>query len=333
MPNANGGQMQAPAPAPQPTHMNTGRMWFVVIAVIVIAIALVSGIELARSNSDIICTRSFQDSGSCTNGSWGPWSVTSQSIDQIACRVSYNEARTYTGLRNTILSTISVSANAHTYCNLSDDAFRRGSGTITSQFSACQIRESRTRVLSGAGSGMSCVVPTSTSTAQGTITSDTNTETTGEIDESKTVTVTGDYQLYLDMIDARFATSTLHVTPNLLRSGDTTHVIWTSDHVKSCTVVGENGDSWPKPVTVTKPVTNNNNEGDRTAAGAQDNRTNQATETATETVTEMPAGKTGDEVSSPIVQRTTYTLTCTTAIGTKLVSHATVNIIPRFQEI
>lgn len=319
--------MQAPVPAPQPA--TTNRMWFVVIAVVVIAIALVSGIELARSNSDIICTRDFQDSGSCTNGSWGPWSVSSQSIDQNACNVTYNEARTYTGLRNTILSTISVRANAHSHCNLSDDAFRNGSGTITSQFSACQIRESRTRVLSGAGSGMSCVVPTSTSTVQGTIISDTNTETTGEVDESKTLTVEGSYQLYLDMVDARFATSTLRVTPNLLRSGDTTHVIWTSDHVKSCTVVGENGDSWPKPVTVTKTVTNANAEGDRASLGAQNGEGNQTTETTTE----MPAAKTGDEVSSPIVQRTTYTLTCTTAIGTKLISQATVNIIPKFQEI
>lgn len=323
--------MQTPVPAPQPISAN--RMWFVVIAVVVIAIALVSGIELARSNSDIICTRNFQDSGSCTSGSWGPWSVSSQSVDRNACTVSYSEARTYTGLRNTISSTISVRANAHSYCNLSDEAFRSGSGEITSQFSACQIRESRTRVVSGTGSGGSCVVPTATTTTPGpgtpgggtggtggydpnagTITSNNITETTGEVDESRTETVTGSYQLYLDIIDARFATSTLRVAPALLHSGEKTRVIWTSDHVKTCVVTGQNGDAWPKAVAGTRTVTD-----------AEGNET-------TEQTTEMPAGKTGDELSSAIVQSTTYTLTCTTALGTKLIQQATVNLIPTFRE-
>ncbi|OGG56264.1 hypothetical protein A2680_00590 [Candidatus Kaiserbacteria bacterium RIFCSPHIGHO2_01_FULL_55_37] len=324
--------MQTQVPTPQPANAN--RMWFIIIGVVVIAIALVSGIELARSNSDIICTRNFQDSGSCTSGSWGPWSASSVSVDRNACTSTYSEARTYTGLRNTISSTISVRANAHSHCDLSDEAFRSGSGEITSQFSACQIQESRTRVVSGTGTGVSCVVPTATSTTPGlgtsggggtggtggydpnagTITSDTISETTGEVDDSKTETVTGSYQLYLDMIDARFATSTLHIAPALLHSGEKTRVIWTSDHVKTCVVTGQNGDAWPKPVTTTETVTD-----------AEGNQIQQE-------VTSTPPGKTGDELSSPIIQPTTYTLTCTTALGTKLVRQATVNLIPTFQE-
>ena len=38
------------------------------------------------------------------------------------------------------------------------------------------------------------------------------------------------------------------------------------------------------------------------------------------------------ETSSPINEQTTYTLTCTTAIGTQLVQQATVGLIPTFQE-
>ncbi len=329
MPNANMGQVPSPAPAPTPEHMR--KVWFTLIAVIVTGIALVTGIELARSNSDIICTRTFQDSGSCTNGSWGAWSLSSQSSDQNSCTTSYSESRTYTGTRNTISSNISVRANAHTHCNLSDDAFRGGTGTIISQYAACQIRESRTRVVGGTGAGPSCHLPTNynPNSNTGTTTSDTNEETEGAVDETRSETLQGTYQLYLDMIDARLATSSIRAIPALLHAGETTRVTWSSDHVKSCTVVGTNGDSWPKPVTVTKTVTNPNDGSDRTAAGTQ---TNQAGET-TETTTEMPAGKTGDEVSSPINQQTIYTLTCKTALGNSLVSSVTVNLIPQFQEI
>lgn len=324
MPNANMGQMRPPAPTPAPEHMR--KVWFTLIAVIITGIALVTGIELARSNSDIICTRSFTDSGSCTNGSWGAWSLSSQNADQNSCTTSYNESRTYTGTRNTISSSISIRANAHTHCNLSDDAFRGGTGTITSQYAACQIRESRTRVVGGTGAGPSCNLPTyNPNTNNGTTTSDTNEETEGAVDETRTETLEGTYQLYLDMIDARLATSSIRAIPALLHAGETTRVSWSSDHVKSCTVVGSNGDSWPKAVTVTKVVTNTN-EGDRTAVGTQADQT-------TETTTEMPAGKSGSEVSSPINQQTTYTLTCKTALGNSLVSRVTVNLIPQFQEI
>ena len=40
----------------------------------------------------------------------------------------------------------------------------------------------------------------------------------------------------------------------------------------------------------------------------------------------------GGEVSSPIMQQTIFTLTCTSAIGTQFVNHVTVNLVPTFQE-
>ena len=281
-----GGQVQISSGS----HMRT--VWLIVVGFIVLATVLVSGIELARSNSDIICSRSFQDTGACTGGSWGQWAISSQSTDQNACTESINESRVYTGLRNTILAAISVSANRHTYCALSDAAFQGGSGTVTSQYSACQIQESRTRVVTGTGTGASCTVSgSSTSTSAGEITSDINTETTGAVDETKTQTINGSYQAYLDLIDARLATSDLSVAPTLVRAGDTTRVGWTASHMKSCVVTSTNGDTW----------------------------------TALNSVV-------GGEMSSPITQQTTYTLTCSSAIGTQFVSHATVNLVPTFQE-
>jgi hypothetical protein len=120
--------------------------------------------------------------------------------------------------------------------------------------------------------------------------------------------------MYLNILEARLATSSIRVQPAILRSGDTTKVIWTSDHVRSCTVVGGNGDSWPKAIAGTQTVTD--------ADGNQ-----QVVPTST-----MPDGKAGNETSLPITQQTTYTLTCLTALGNSLVSRATVILIPVFEE-
>ena len=46
------------------------------------------------------------------------------------------------------------------------------------------------------------------------------------------------------MIDARLATSSIRVMPTLVREGETTQVVWTSSHVKSCSVQGTNSDAW-----------------------------------------------------------------------------------------
>ncbi len=286
MPQANQGQ----GPVVQTTQSR--NFWKGLIVAVIIGGSVLTGVGLARSNSDIICSRTFEDSGACTSGAWGAWSITSQNADQNACSTSVVEKRTYTGLRNTISSLISVSVNAHTYCRLSDDAFQRGSGTITSRFSACQIEETRTRKVTGSGAGATCKLPTvDTKTATGTIVSDLNTEINGAVDEAKTQTVTGTYQQYLDLIDARLASSTLRVAPAIVRTGDTTHVSWSSTHVKSCTVVGSNGDGWNTLESVA-----------------------------------------GGEVSKAITSQTIYTLTCLTALGNSLTQQAIVNLVPEFQE-
>ncbi len=306
-----------------PTDSNVSRMstrqlftWLMAaVAALVIVLAFGAGFTVAHGNSDIICTRTFQDSGSCTDGSWGPWATVTQSADQNTCQMTYQESRIYTGLRNTIIGDFTVRANLHTHCALSDSAFTNGSGSVTSQYSACQIQESRTRVVAGNGSGASCKIPTSNTGANdGTITLDQNTETIGAVDSTKTESVSGTYQLYLDMIDARLATSSIRAFPQLLHRGATTAITWTSSHTKSCVVTSTNGDTWPKSVTTTQTVTD--------ADGNQ----------VAQQVTGFPPALSGSEVSSPINGQTVYTLTCMTALNRPIITTTTVNLIPVFQE-
>lgn len=283
-------------------------VWAGIVALAVIGVSVFAGVQLASSNSDIICTRSFSDSGSCTNGSWGSWQVVSQG-PTASCTYEIVETRTYTGVRNTITGDFSVRANLHTHCNLSDDAFRSGSGSISSRFAACQIQETRARSIAGSGIGASCSFPSGTSTI-GKVVSDTNTETEGEVDASLSTTTSGTYQDYLNVIDARFATSSIWALPSLVRAGDVTSINWSSGHVKSCTVSGTNGDSWPKQTT-------------QTQTDADGNQIQ---------VPVTPAGLSGSETSSPIQAQTIYTLACTTAVGTKVTQQVIVNILPVFQE-
>jgi phage major head subunit gpT-like protein len=102
---------------------------------------------------------------------------------------------------------------------------------------------------------------------------------------------TGSYTDYQNYVEATLATSSISVSPVLVKQGATTQVIWSADHVVSCTVAGTNGDSW---------------------SGLQ-----------------SPAQ---GQTSGAITAQTVYTLDCTTAIKTHLVSQATVQVIPTFQE-
>jgi len=194
-------------------------------AMIVLVAAFVAGIQLARSNADIPCWQTSstrEETGACTGGSWGAWSTVSQSGGNIT------ETRTYTGFRNTLYATISYNT-----CT----GITSGSGAqITSKFAACQIQETRVRPTGGSagtGSGSGAAVVRTT-----------RTETTGAFDESRTTRTSGSYQLFLDMVDAQLATSAIFVSPSIVRQGDRTNVIWTSDHVRSCVVTAANGDRW-----------------------------------------------------------------------------------------
>jgi hypothetical protein len=99
---------------------------------------------------------------------------------------------------------------------------------------------------------------------------------------------------YADFQDAKLANVALKATPSLVKSGSTSNISWTAGHVTSCEVKGTNGDDWTDlPTSQDVPVT---------------------------------------KTSAPITAQTTYNLTCTTRIGTKLTDQAVVNVIPVFQE-
>jgi hypothetical protein len=94
----------------------------------------------------------------------------------------------------------------------------------------------------------------------------------------------------------------LQVKPSLLRSGDTTQVYWQVANVSRCTVVGSNGDGVLGSGTGIWNIK---------FSGA--------------------AGKT----SSPITEKTDYTLSCTPLLGAQsqpIGETVTVNVVPVFQE-
>src|SRR3989338_5884639 len=263
--------------------------WTILIGAVVVAVAVLGGVQLARSNADIICSQSVSDTGSCSGGAWGQWNVVSQSSSN-SCPNSFFEQRTYTGLREVIQGSFTFSANAHTYCRLETPG--SASGNLTSQSSACQIIESRTREVS-CGGGSSSGGGSSNSAAANNkevIKDTTQTESTGAaVGSARQISAT--YQDYLDSIDARLASSELKVIPSIVKTGETTQVIWTSNHVKSCQVVGSNGDSW-----------------------------------------DLPKSASNGETSSPIVGQTKYTFSCKRALSADLVRQVTVDIIPIFEE-
>lgn len=245
-------------------------LWFAAFVVAVIALGIVAGLTIARGNSDYVCMQSSTEgggsqSGACTEGSWSPWT-----------QVNGTYQRTYTG----VIGTVTYSGTVRTgYVSCSHPSMgdarsvETSGGTVTTVFSACQI----VQTAAGAPNPNSVVSVTS------------QTQTNGAVISQNTVS--GDSNTYQSMVDALLATSSLSVKPALVRANQTTKVIWSSDHVSTCSVTATNGDTW--------------------------------------TALRSPAA---GEVSKPITEQTTYTLTCTTGLGRTQVSHATVDIIPSFQE-
>lgn len=246
--------------------VSLSRAWLVGIVIAVFAAGLFFGVTLAHSNSDYVCSANVTDSqqGACTGGSWSNWTT-----------VGGTQQRTYTGIRSTVTFNGKVNNVSCSHPQYTKD---QASGTVTTQYAACQIVE--TGAITGTGNNGAATV---------TVTG--HTETTGAVLSSTTNAINGSYNTYLNAAEAALATSTLYVVPSLVHSGDKTHVIWTSNRMKSCTVTAPNSDTW----------------------------------------SELASPEAG-EPSSPIQAPTTYTLTCINALGMPVVSRATVNLIPVFQE-
>src|SRR3989344_965160 len=220
-------------PSVQNASMSNLQTWTTLLALVVAALSIFAGTQLARGNSDITCTTTATESGACSNGSWSAWTVVSQSGNQVT------ERRAYTGLRSITSGTFSIRGNIHAlnYCNLSAEAFRNAKGTVTSQNTACQIIDTRVRLANGNNGNNG-------NNGEVTIISQSQEETTGEAVGEASVVIDGTYQDYLNLVDARLATSSIRAVPSLVRRGSTTQIVWNSDHVTSCTVKGTNGDTW-----------------------------------------------------------------------------------------
>lgn len=283
------------------------KSWLAVLAGLVVMLAMFTGVQLAQGNSDIACFKTLTEEGACTNGAWGAWQVVSQSTQ--GCTTVVQESRTYTGTREVITSSFNYRTVVHAACNI--NSARGGAanvtGTITYQYAACQIQNDRTRSIVSTTGNCAGTIDT------GGVVSETNTNTTGDLIGNATST-TGSYQDYLDYINSRLATSSIVAVPALVRVGDKVDISWMASHVRSCSVVGSNGDGpWESGLP-----------GSTAGQGGGDSRTPQQQSTSGDV--------TGSKQSSPISQQVVYTLTCTRTAGAPLVSTATVNLIPVFQE-
>src|SRR3990167_6617905 len=143
-----GGMMQAP-------QKSGGSNKLIIWGSILVALAAIAAsffvIQGAGANADYICTRIIETESDCANGSWGEWTVVSETNDTAACAVAKIEKRVYTGTRTT--QHILQYENLRTACDAGYSQAQSGSGrgtsgfesgTIISQSAACQIEETRT---------------------------------------------------------------------------------------------------------------------------------------------------------------------------------------------
>ncbi len=311
------GASNAPVP-PEPKRSVVSMRTLIIALVALVAIAAaITGVRLASSNSDIACSRTLTDEGACTSGSWGAWQTVSQTAN--GCTTLVQERRTYTGMREIIRSSFNYRTVSHVACDINWANRNRGTvtGTITYQYAACQIQNDRTRSTSSTAGTCAGTVPASTEV------SNTSAVTTGSI--TSETNASGSYQEYLDAVEARLATSSITAVPLLVHAGDTTDVSWSASRVRSCTVTGTNGDSWTSAPAAGSMQNAQNTDANGPSQGGGQTAQQQAQQTSGSIY--------ATQQSSPILQQTVYTLTCTRAAGNPLVSTVTVNIIPTFQEL
>jgi hypothetical protein len=209
-----------------PHHHSPRSVWIVAGFIVILAIGIFLGVQLAHGNSDYVCSSAVNDTqqGACTGGSWSAWTTAADGTLQ----------RTYTGTQ----ASLSFAGSTVVSCSHPAPNVAAATGNITTAYSACQIVETGT---SSSPSGGSTGGPPGST---GTITSTGQTVTTGAV--STSTQVSGSYTDYQNAVDDALATISINAAPSIVRPGDVSTITWTSSHVKSCTVTGTNGDAWPK---------------------------------------------------------------------------------------
>jgi hypothetical protein len=216
------------------------RMLYVTWGAIIIAIASITAsfmiVRGAGANADYICTHVVEETGNCTNGSWGDWTTVSSSDDTAACAVNKVEKRTYTGTRTTrhILQYLNLrTACEGGYAQTGNGSMNGASGfhggTIVTESAACQIEETRTT----RNQGNNCAVP---------LTDVVQTTTDIAALNSQSNSVSGIDQLTAFRVS--MIAANIYAKPTLVRSGGTSVIKWQSRETTACTVTATNGDTW-----------------------------------------------------------------------------------------
>lgn len=228
------------APATGGRQQQTYIMWGAIILAVAAITASFFVIRNATANADYICTRVTEENSDCANGSWGPWAEVASNEE--SCIVTTMEKRVYTGTRVTrhILQYLNLRTacdSGYAQAGHGDEGGASGfhGGTIITESAACQIEEVRTTKKGGTG-------PSCSLTQKAPEITITKTQSDLSALDAKTASISAKEQLNTfreSMISAK-----IFVIPPLVRKNATTLVKWEGIEVTSCTVTGENGDTW-----------------------------------------------------------------------------------------
>ena len=219
-----------------PVSQKKWKLIGIIALIIAIGAFAIIYTQISKANADYICTHIVEENDPCGNGSWGAWTTTSTTGDEVQCTQITEEKRTYTGTRETrhILQYLNLRTACDSGYTRSGNGQGGGAsgfhgGSIISETSACQIEETRTTtdVVAGA-SCQSDATTTSTQTDTSTDTETTDISAKAQLTQFREGKIDGD----------------ITADPDLLRSGTETTVSWQGVEVTSCTVTGSNGDSW-----------------------------------------------------------------------------------------
>ena len=251
-------------------------------------------IQNVRANADYICTHIIDESGECANGAWSSWQTTSTSDDPAACARTTVQQRTYTGTR--IINHILQYLNLRTACDAGYTQQQVGNSGGASGFHGGTIitESSACQIVQT----QTTRAPLNTGVCTPTITTTTSFDSS-QIDIGGPNQNTQNIGGISDLTAFRrsMIKATILAKPPLVHIGDTSVITWTGREVSACTVAGSNGDG-----------TGSNSTGSW-------------------------SGTSGEKPSSPLNQRTTYTLTCTAFDGTPVPpQQAVVDMLPVFQE-
>lgn len=264
----------------------------IALALLVLILIVLGGVLRSQANADYICTRIIEDSGTCSNGAWGPWEDVLSEEDEETNGIAIIQRRIYTGTRT--LRHVIEYLNRRTSCetgyeqsysgNTGGDSGFHG-GQIITESQVCQVEENRTVYFNAEGDEIDTSAITSTMSS-------------GENSEEMTTVSSLN-----EINDFRRANRDLGLsaTPAIVTRGQSTNIRWTTVEMLACRVTSnKSADFWG----VEDPATSGTN----------------------------IASTAGSEVTSPIDDVTIYTLDCIDFEGNPMQETAAVHLVPEWEE-